>query len=192
MAELRRKASERLRIQVMLARQMKIAVNITPRQIWEEYQKNRDSLGKPERWTLSLLLIKPGTPAASFPGSASIGAELQKNPALFAEFARRYSAGAAAEKGGSLGTVPRKALRREFSAAVGAAPEAGKVYGPFALDEGEAWLKVEEILPAEIPSYAQAAPELRQKLEQAAREEAVKAYLKKLREDAAVEIFLEE
>ena len=49
-----------------------------------------------------------------------------------------------------------------------------------------------KILPAEIPSYAQAALELRQKLEQAAREEAVKDYLKKLREDAAVEIFLEE
>ena len=192
MAELRRKASERLRIQVMLARKMKIAVNITPKEVWEEYQKNRESLGEPERLTLSLLLIKPDTPASSFPGAAVIGAEIQKNPALFAEFARRYSAGAAAEKGGALGQIPRPALRPEFAAILGTAPEAGKVYGPFALDGGEAWLKVDEISPAVIPSYTEAAPALRRKLEDTAREEAVKAYLKQLRADAAVEIFLEE
>ncbi len=185
MEELRARALETIIQQSMLARQARLDVNVTPRELFDYYSAHPEEFMRPERMRLALFLLKPDAPEPV--RRAADG--LKEHPARFAELARLYSAGPAREKGGDIGEIVRGQLRSEFATAL-TEPVAGRVYGPVATPEGVYYLHLTAYSPRFLPEFRDIAADLRDKTEAQKRKESKDAYIKKLREQAVVRYFL--
>src|SRR5205085_1255952 len=94
----------------------------------------------------------------------SLSAELRKNPAKFAELAKKHSQDpGSAAKGGELGAFPRGVMVKAFDDAVfSMKPE--EVSAPVETEYGYHVLRVTGITPGEVKSFEQARPEIEREL----------------------------
>lgn len=188
LAELRRKAEEMLIIQAMSARRMQVAVNITPKMVFDYFEAHRSGLTRPEQWRLGMILV-PASRADADRVITEISDVLSASPTRFGELAGRFSSGPNADKGGDLGLIERPRLRPEFAAAITGAA-AGRVYGPVSAAEGTYFLCISEIVPAQEPDFKALEPGIREKLEQEAREKAIREHIEKLKAEAVIRYYL--
>ena len=89
-----------------------------------------------------------------------IAARVRKNPAAFADIAKKESQDpGSAVQGGDLGFFARGAMVKPFEDAVFAAKK-GDIVGPVASDFGFHVIRVTDVKPAKVKSPAEAAPEI--------------------------------
>ncbi len=186
--KLRREVRDRLVVQAMTTRWTGVVVSVSPREVFEYFKAHPEEFGKPETWNLALILI-PAKRSDRAEVTGKIAAELTKDPNRFAALAAEYSSGPNAVGGGDLGLTPRNRLRPEFAAAI-AEPVPGRVYGPVAGSEGDFFLRLLKVEKPETSDFRKLEPQIRTRLENERKREAVKGYLEKLRENAIIRYYL--
>ncbi len=185
---LRLQVRERLIVQAMLARRRQVAIHVTPQEVFQHFEKNKETFSRPEQWELGMILIGRDAPGRE-ETLKRLKTELRETPDHFAELAGKHSSGPNAAGGGSLGLLEKKRLRPEFAAALkDAAP--GQVVGPVATGEGDYFLRLIRIVPAEEADFLKLEPEIRARLEEAERQKAVQSYCDRLRAEAVIRIYL--
>jgi peptidyl-prolyl cis-trans isomerase D len=129
-------------------------------------QVKAGKLGEAEERRAShiLITVKSDAPEAekkaALAKAKAIAAQVRKNPASFAEIAKKESQdpGSAAQ-GGDLGFFARGAMVKPFEEAAFAAKK-GEIVGPIESDFGYHVIQVTDIKPAKVKSLAEAAPEI--------------------------------
>lgn len=185
--KLRSEVEENMIVQLMIYRRYQIEQDITPREVYEYYQKHRQEFVRPESLELGMILLPKDSPELEVTAER-IAEALKADSGRFAELARLYSAGPGAEKGGSLGRIERRRLRPEFAAAM---PELmpGRVYGPVRTGEGIFFLKVIAHFSEEQSDFRRLAAEIRTRMREEFREKSRARYLEELRKDAILRYF---
>ena len=143
------------------------------KKVYEE-QLNAGRLGTKEERRASHVLItvkadaKEAEKKAAEAKAQEIAARVRKNPASFADVAKKESQdpGSAAQ-GGDLGFFSRGAMVKPFEDAVFAAKK-GDIVGPVASDFGYHVIRVTDVKPAKVKSLAEAAPEIEASLKKQA------------------------
>ena len=187
--ELRKWIREQLIIQAMTARRVQLKGALPPKAVREYFDAHAAEFGKPEQWELALIALAADSPVRKRSGGVDgFAKQLKGAPERFAEFAALYSSGPNAANGGSLGLIPRPALRPEFAAACTDA-KPGDIRGPVGADGGDYFLKVLRIVPGEAADFAKIEPELRKKLEKEHQERIMAEYCRELRENALIRIY---
>lgn len=132
-------------------------IPVSEKEITDYYQTNAARLAQPEQRSAShvLLAVPKGanvaTKAQLRAKATQLTAELQKNPARFAEIARKESQdpGSAAQ-GGSLGSFGRGAMVKAFDEAVFSMKK-GEIRGPVESEFGFHIIRLDDIQPATAP-----------------------------------------
>ena len=143
-------------------------VPVTDEDIKRAYQDevNAGKLGEKEQRRAShiLITVKPNAKEeerkAAEAKAQEIAARVRKNPASFAEVAKKESQdpGSAAQ-GGDLGFFASGAMVKPFEEAAFAAKK-GEIVGPVKSDFGYHIIRVTDIKPAKVKSLAEARPEV--------------------------------
>ncbi len=185
--KLRERVREDLIVAIKLHEQERAFVRVTPREVYEYYQRHQEKFVKPEAIELGLILLPAGTPDLEAK-TGLIAAELAADSGRFGELAGVYSAGPAAAEGGNLGWIERHRLRPEFAAAM-PEPAEGRVYGPVRTVDGVSFLKVIRHRPESSADFRTRSPEIRRKLEEEAAGQVRRRYLDQLRSRAILRYF---
>lgn len=188
--EFRKQLEEYMAVQLMLFRQYASRIMITPRDIYQYYEAHPDEFIQPESLELAMILLDPNRQDLDAAVS-DIRETLAQYPERFAELAYRYTAGPGADRGGSLGVIERKRLRREFVKAI-VDPQTDKIYGPVRTEDGIAFLKVLDFRNAVENGFEQSKEQIQKKLEQEMRENVRKQYVESLRRKAIIRYFFPE
>ena len=188
MDRLRQQVRERLIVQAMLARRRQVAIHVTPQEVFQYFEKNQEMFSRPEQWELGMILISRDA-ANREETLKHLETELRETPDSFAKLAGTHSSGPNAANGGVLGLLEKKRLRSEFAAALKDAVP-GQVVGPVSTGEGDYFLRILRIVPAQEADFLKLEPEIRAKLEDVERQKAVKSYCDRLREEAVIRIYL--
>ncbi len=186
--ELREKASERIMADMVVGREFYAAINPTPREMNEYFLAHEKEFSIPDQLNIGLLLLTPGTAEETV---TSLAARLQKNPETFSEAVNAFSSGPNREQGGTVGFIERSGLRSEFAAELPAAGPltVGRIYGPVKTAEGIYFFKILEFKPGTKATYESAREVIRERLEKAARSEAVKNLSQRLRAHASIRYY---
>ncbi len=141
---------------------------VSPEDVKKVYEEQlaAGKLGTKEERRASHVLItlkpdaKDAGKKAAEDKAKDIAARVRKNPASFADIAKKESQdpGSAAQ-GGDLGFFARGAMVKPFEDAVFAAKK-GDIVGPVASDFGYHVIRVTDVKPAKVKSPAEAAPEI--------------------------------
>ncbi len=152
---------EAARVEFVVLSKEALAGTVQPSEqdIQNYYQANQSKFGEPEQRTASHILIAAGKGDASARQKArtkaeALLAEIRKNPARFAELAKRDSQdpGSAAQ-GGSLGSFPRGVMVKPFDDAV-FSMKVGELRGPVETDYGYHIIRLDGITPAKVAPLA--------------------------------------
>ena len=182
--EVRMAVRRNMMIQMMLYRQIHIAVSLSPKEIYEYFQKNEAKFATPEKVGLAMLKLDSSR-ADVEAAKKEIAGELEKDPGKFDELVARY----APELGdGNLGEIDSKLLRPEFA---GAFKEyvPGTVAGPIKVYDGLVWLKVVSYSPPVKAEFKTVEERIKLELEHQYREKAVADYIGRLRSRAVIEYY---
>jgi len=192
MKELKEKSKEKIAVDILLAEYCDRPVYITPKEIFEYYQKNGSEWLTPARYSLELLQIaRNGGRSGPDPKIACQKLKEQLKNAdrnLFTQLVRANSDAANAESGGSVGMVDEDKLRPEFVQAV-KKMKPGDIAGPLETPEGFYFIRLDSIKPDEKIPFEKAAPEIRSKLESKRKEELRKAYGEKIKKQALIRYY---
>jgi peptidyl-prolyl cis-trans isomerase D len=135
------------------------AVQPSEEDIQNYYRANQAKFGEPEHRTASHILIAAAKGDASARQKArakaeSLLAEIRKNPASFAELAKRDSQDPdSAAHGGSLGSFPRGVMVKPFDDAV-FSMKVGELRGPVETDYGYHIIRLDGITPSKAAPLA--------------------------------------
>ena len=187
--EVREKAREKIDVDVLLMEHCDRRVFITPRQVYEYYEANKEKWTSPEQISLQLLLVRKDAGK----DTSAIVRDLAKmlegaDESVFSRIARENTEGPNASTGGKIGTIDRGSLRSEFQAALKDA-ETGTVAGPVETPEGFYFLRVAARIPAVEKPFREVAESIRQELFRAEVEKLRTEYRKKLLRQAVVRYY---
>ncbi len=185
--ELREKASERLKAEMVIGREYYAIGSPTPREMDQYFNDNIDKFSQPEKLKLALLLLPESTPVSSVD---EISAQLKKNPDRFAELVKVFSCGPNREQGGEVGFIERKNLRKEFSAVLPAGElQSGTVFGPVKTAEGQYFIRILNIEQGKAAVFAEHREAIRKEMEKQRREKALEDLKKRLRSKAVIRYY---
>jgi peptidyl-prolyl cis-trans isomerase SurA len=182
--DLKRKARERLIIQSMINGYCYRNIQLTPRDIHEYYQANKDGFTQPAKVRLAVIYLKKDR-ADLERCRRDIEEKLKQSAENFVPMARLYTEGPGPDKGGDLGWVEEKGLRPEFREAL-AALEPGGVSEPLITDEGCYFLRLTGREAETVLDFKIAGPRLYKEIEAKMREDAIKQYVETLKKDAVI------
>ena len=182
--DFKKNIEKRMIVQLMHYRIGVITGEVTPREVYEYYQKHRKDYAGAE--TIELAMLKLDDKRSDFKESCEqIKKSLAGSPDAFYELVRRYTP----EMGdGRLGVIERGKLRTEFQAVLQDVT-VGKIYGPLKIDDGTVWLKIIAHNPAKEVSFSEVEEKIKNTLNADIRDQAFKKYAEKLRKDAMIEYF---
>jgi hypothetical protein len=186
--ELRKKAVDKIAIQVMINNYYYANVNLTPKELFDYYEKNKSEFSSPAKLKLQLLLLR--SDHDNFADTLKqVTAELKDaNRKVFIAMVGLYSDGPAAKNDGDLGWIEEGRLRPEF--AVGLKNlKAGNITAPIQTQEGIYFLRIDAYEPAVTSSYRELNNELRDKIEKKLKEKAYEEYITKLKADAIIRYY---
>jgi len=191
----------------------KIGSSITEQEIQNFYNQHKQEMSGPEEITLSEILVsthpkpspdknaqsdnpektdeqnKPEDPALVAKAQAKaklIYAQL-KTGGKFADLAKKESDGPTAAQGGPLGTFKKGELAKEFEDAT-MSLKSGDFTEPMRTKQGFLILRVDDHRPAGIPPLKEVEDKIRESIYAQKLEPAARDYLKKLREQAYIEV----
>ncbi len=201
--------------QQVIGREVGSHLNITKEEEQRFYDEHKSEMEQPEQIRLSEILVAlPKAPASQDPTAPPPAANAQPTPlapavevdtlapaktkaeglldqikkgADFAEVAKKSSDGPSAAQGGDLGYFKRGTLSKELEDRT-FAMKAGEVTDVVRTKQGFVILKVVEHQMAGIPTMKQIEPRIQDALYYQKLQPALRAYLKKLREEAFIDI----
>jgi len=188
LAELRKKAKDKIAIQLMINNYYYASVNLTPKELFEYYEQHKAEFSTPARLKIELLMLKKDHDKYN-ETMQQIKSELKScNKKVFASLVTLYSDGPNAKTGGDLGWIDEPRLRPEFAQALKGL-KAGDVTGAINADEGTYFLRLDEYEPSIAGSYQKLSSELREKIEAKLKEKAYADYIEKLKKDAIIRYY---
>ena len=185
--KLRKEIEEYIIVQTMIYDRIRIETNITPREVYEYFQANREKFVSPEKIELAMIMLDLKDPDLERK-IKTISEKLADSPESFAELAQTYSIGPDPGNSGNLGEIERRRLRTEFAAAMDSF-EAGRVYGPIRTADGVSFLRILSHTPEKRGEFRELSAEIRAEMEESRREEVRKSYLDRLRAKAIIRYF---
>ena len=191
MEELRRKAVEKIVTEVLLYRNCIIHVQITPKEIYETYEKNPEQWSKPERLKIQLLQVrKDKTEGSAAPEEIVKNLQTMLKNAdedIFSEIVKKNSTGPNAAQGGKMGWIDRDKLRPEFAEALKEKTK-NSITGPVETPEGFYFIRIMDTAPAEKIPFEKAYEEIERELRSKAIKERKEKYIRNLKESAVIQI----
>lgn len=172
------------------------AYEIPPAEIRAFYDQHRNRFKQPERVRVRALVVYRDREGRADPRSArEIAAEIVRNMARgddFETLIERYSESPMAERGGAFpprqGVVPVALLAGPVQDLLENG-EAGKVLGPVLLAGSVAFVRIEEMLDANVAPLEEVSEQIRTLLREDAAEAAFDRWLERLRHNAAITVF---
>ena len=188
MDEIREKARERIAVDVLLMQNCDRRVFITPREVYEAYQKQPEKWTRPPTVDLQLILIRRGTgnPKETADNIASMLRNADER--IFARIAVENSEGPNASKGGHVGKIEMNKLRPEFLAVLKNAGE-NDIKGPVETPEGFYFIRVNGISKERKLPFDKVSKEIHDSLRRAALEKKRNEYKAQLLSEAVVRYF---
>ena len=179
-------------------------IQITPSDVKQFYEAHKAEMEQPEQVRLSEILIPVATPkgpdgkevAGAEPTAEAVAAAEAKAKELyekiskgasFEDTAKAESAGPTAAQGGDLGYFKRGALAKELEDKT-FAMKGGQVAEPVRTKQGFVILKVAEHTESGVPDLKKVEPAIQERLYYTKLEPAMAEYIKKLREDAYIDV----
>ena len=188
MDEIRQKARERIAVDVLLMQNCDRRVFITPREVYEAYQKHPEKWTRPPTVDLQLILIRRGTENPK-ETAANIASMLQNaDERIFSRIAVENSEGPNAAKGGHVGKIEMNKLRPEFLAVLKNA-EKNEIKGPVETPEGFYFIRVNGISKEQKLPFDKVSKEIHNSLRRAALEKNRNEYKAQLLSEAVVRYF---
>lgn len=187
---LRAEITRDLRVEAVLDRVASRAATVSETEVEIFWFMHRERFRRPETRTLRHILVTvndtlPGSErAAARVRIEGIEARLKKAPERFAEQALKHSECPTAMSGGLLGTLPRGKLYPQLDEAAFALPAAG-LSAIVETELGFHLLRCDAIEAASTLDLAEAAPQIRDHLEQQRRGVCQKSWINALRRQAA-------
>ena len=190
---LREQAKERIAVEVLLMRDCNQHVDITPKEVYEDYKAHPEKWTIPEKISLQLLQINVTAGAAGGDPQAAVKAirkELDEDSSQrnFTRLVLEKSDGATASSGGITEGAELDKLRPEFIEAL-KGKKTGDVVGPIEAPEAFFFLRVIGIEPSRLIPFSQANREVRDALFKAKADEKRKEYEEQIRRDAVIRRF---
>ena len=190
---LREQAKERIAVEVLLMRDCNHHVDVTPKEVYEDYKAHPEKWTIPEKISLQLLQINVTAGSAGGDPKAAVDAirkELDKDSSQrnFTRLVLEKSDGATASTGGITEGAEFDKLRPEFIEAL-KGKKTGDVVGPIEAPEAFFFLRVIGIEPSRMIPFSQANREVRDALYKAKADEKRKEYEEEIRRDAVIRRF---
>ena len=183
---------QREAVSILLGESCDRPVYVTPKEVYEYYQKNQSEWITPASYKLELLLVgRNGGRSGPDPKVAcdKLSGQLKNaSKELFAQMVKANSDAPNAESGGAVGAVDADKLRPEFAKVV-KAMQPGQIKGPLETPEGFYFIRLDSIRPQEEIPYEKAAGEIRKRLEDLRKEQLRKAYGEKLKKQALIRYY---
>jgi hypothetical protein len=192
---LREQAKERIAVEVLLMHDCDHHVNITPKEVYEDYKAHPEKWTVPEKVSLQLLQINVTAGSAGGDPKAAVEAirkELDKDSSQksFTRLVLEKSDGATASEGGIIEGAEFDKLRPEFIAAL-KNKKAGDVVGPIEAPEAYFFLRVVGTEPAKLIPFSKANREVREVLFKERAAEKRKEYSEQVRQNAVIRYFFD-
>jgi peptidyl-prolyl cis-trans isomerase D len=145
-------------------------VQIDQAEAKKHYDENQRQFGVPESRQASHILIAvdksagPDARAKAKAQAEQIAAEARKNPASFAELAKKHSQDpGSAANGGDLGTFTRGSMTKAFDDAV-FSMKVGEISAPVETEYGYHIIRVTGVTPGQMKSFEQVRPDVEKEL----------------------------
>ena len=189
--DLRQKLREKLAVDILLAQYCDRTVSVTPKQIFEEYEKHPERWSIPAQIRLQMIQLKYRQDSANPDSNPNIGKikNMLNNADLlkFQQVAKEYS-DIPLDENNSKTLLNVKDLRPEFQKAV-ENKNVGDVLGPISTPEAVYFIRIAELRSACKKSFSSVSREISQMLHKAAIAEKRKQYRSQLQESAVIRYF---
>jgi len=187
---LREQAKERIAVEVLLIRDCNHHVDVTPKEVYEDYKAHPEKWTIPEKISLQLLQINVTAGSAGGDPKAAVDAirkELDEDSSRknFTRLVLEKSDGANASSGGITEGVEVDRLRPEFIEAL-KGRKTGDVIGPIEAPEAFFFLRVVGMEPARLIPFSKANRDVREALLKVKIAEKRKEYEAQIRRDAVI------
>jgi len=179
--------------QQVIQREVGSRINISKEDEQLFYDQHKSELARPEQIKLSEILVsteQAGDEAAKIAAAQAKAEDLLKQikaGANFEDVAKKESQGPSAAQGGDLGFFERGKLAKQLED-ITFGMKKDDVSNVIRTKQGFVILKVTEHQNAGIPSYSEIEPRLQEAVYMKRLQPALREYLKKLREDAFIDI----
>ncbi len=186
--ELRKKATDKIAMQIMINNYYYANVNLTPKELFEYYENNKKEFSTPAKLKLELLLLR--NEHQNFAETLKmLESELSSaSRKVFIAMVGLYSDGPGSKNGGDLGFIEENRLRPEFADAL-KNMKPGYVSKPIKTPEGVYFLRLDAYEPAVTTTYRELNNELRDKIEKKLKEKALEEYIDKLKTEAIIRYY---
>lgn len=193
MDELKAKAREKIATDVLFFRNCVMQVQITPRDVYLEYESNSERWKKQEQVEIQLLQVlkkRSGDNVDPVKIVENLKTMLKNaDEEMFSEIVRKNSSGPNAAKGGKMGWIDRDKLRPEFTNPLKEAQK-GKIVGPIETPEGFYFIRVCNIAGEEKIPFDKVAPVIERELKEKAIQLRKERYIQHLKEGAVIRILI--
>ena len=186
------KVSKLVAVDLLVDELVRRPIHVSPTDIRQYFDEHQEDFAQPARLKLAVILIRnDGRYKGQLEKTVQDLAEiLGKDPADFANAARRFSEGPGVEAGGEMGWVREQDLSREFRTAV-AGLQGGQVSKPVTIGDGMAILRLLERERKAIPEYEDTlAKRIEGRMKDVEEEKRYKEYVKTLTAKHFVQTFL--
>ena len=191
--ELRKKAKEKIVTDILIYRNCIMHVEITPREIFQEYESNPDRWKVQERLELQLLQILKAKNADGLdPVRVVQNLKTMVKDAdeeIFGEIVKKNSNGPNAVKGGRMGWIDRDKLRPEFAEPLKNAKK-GDIVGPIETPEGYYFIRICNISGEESIPFEKASQAIEKELREKAIRNKKNFYMRELKVGAVIRILI--
>ncbi len=190
-SELREKALEKVAVDIIVHERCDRPVSMTPKEVYDYYQANKETFSIPAQIELQLLLIRHD---GKYKDRLDFVMEDIKNTVSnggltsFTDMVTKYSEGPSPESGGKTGMIEEDKLRAEFIGAV-KGKAAGTVSEFIKTDEGYYMLRVISRKDAEFVPFEKASIYIQNKVEIKEKERRFKEFVDKLKADAIIRYY---
>ena len=193
MDELRKKIREKIVTDVLIYRNCVLHVEITPREIYQEYESNQTRWKVQERLELQLLQILKTKNADGLDPVRVVQnlKEMVKNAdeEMFGEIVKKNTNGPNAVKGGRMGWIDRYKLRPECAEPLKNAKK-GDIVGPIETPEGYYFIRICNISGEESIPFEKASQAIEKELREKAIRNKKNFYMRELKEGAVIRILI--
>lgn len=191
LSQFKKEEKERIIVQAMRSKNVKLATVIPPAKIAEYYQKHRAEFTAKEQIKLRLIMIPTRAVEGNSAAQKAIAEEILgklADGAPFDRMAQMSSEDATRDQGGDWGWIERKTLAAPLEKVAFNLP-AGRVSHVIELGPNYYILKVDEKRGGDTPSFAKLRPEIEKKLMQEESQRQQELWLAGLRQKAYIRTF---
>ena len=191
LTEFKKQEKERIIVQAMRSKNVKLATVVPPAKITEYYAKHRAEFTAKEQVKLRMIMIPTHAAEGNAAAQKAIAEEILgklADGAPFDRMAQMYSEDSTRDLGGDWGWIERKTLAAPLEKVAFNLP-AGRVSHVIELGPNYYILKVDEKRGGDTPSFAKLRPEIEKKLMQEESQRQQELWLAGLRQKAYIRTF---